>query len=185
MIQSTRHLSGSTQYQTYFAVCHQHFSQLQRAMVTLAWHDQIHLMSWYSGKDWPEACLSISYYSPPTASPTLGTFMLWPSLKVWYIVIVRLEMKLLSNKNKKRIDSFKTLWTTLFQPNQLWLGKKVKCPTQRKKLKLRNHSKVFDTSLVDIFKKVSSDEPCHVFFPRPPVTGFPKEGEVTEKTPGK
>ena len=46
--------------------------------------------------------------------------------------------------------------------------------------------KVFDTSLVDIFKKVSSDEPCHVFFPRPPVAGFPKEeGEVTEKTPGK
>ena len=45
--------------------------------------------------------------------------------------------------------------------------------------------KVFDTSLVDILKKVSSDEPCHVFFPRPPVTGFPKEGEVTEKTPGK
>ena len=43
--------------------------------------------------------------------------------------------------------------------------------------------KVFDTSLVDIFKKVSSDEPCHVFFPRPPVTGFPKEeGGVTEKT---
>ena len=77
------HHSGSTQYQTYFAVCLQHFSQLQRAMVTLAWHDQIHLMSWYSGKDWPEACLSISYYSPPTASPTLGTFMFWPSLNVW------------------------------------------------------------------------------------------------------
>ena len=59
-------------------------------------------------------------------------------------------------------------------------------PYTEKKLKLRNQSKVFDTSLVDIFKKVSSDEPCHVFFPRPPVTGFPKEeGEVTEKTPGK
>ena len=59
---------------------------------------------------------------------------------------------------------------------------KSQMPYTEKKIEAQ---KVFDTSLVDIFKKVSSDEPCHVFFPRPPVTGFPKEGEVTEKTPGK
>ena len=95
-------------------------------------------------------------------------------------------MKLLSNKDKKELIRSRHYGRHYFnQPKFDPRGKKVKCPTQRKKLKLRNHSKVFDTSLVDIFKKVSSDEPCHVFFPRPPVTGFPKEGEVTEKTPGK
>ena len=96
-------------------------------------------------------------------------------------------MKLLSNRfdKKELIRSRHYGRHYLNQPKFDPRGKKVKCPTQRKKLKLRNHSKVFDTSLVDIFKKVSSDEPCHVFFPRPPVTGFPKEGEVTEKTPEK
>ena len=92
-------------------------------------------------------------------------------------------MKLLSNKDKKELIGSRHYGRHYFnQPKFDPRGKKVKCPTQRKKLRLRK----FLTHLWWIFsKKVSSDGPCHVFFPRPPVTGFPKEGEVTEKTPEK